>query len=284
MGELAIAHLTEADFDEAGPVLDAAFQDHGLRAGLERNYAAQPGGWLCARCDQRLVGLVGAALYGGYASIGMMAVHPDFQKQGIGFRLMDGIVKWITFEQGCPAAILDANPWAVNLYRKVGFRETGITYQMRREPHHPLPIDPDPRVRPMRESDMPAVIDIDCRVMGGDRHAVLQMLWRHYGDRAFVAESRTGSLSGYIFAQARLVGPWMADTAEIAEALLRRSLTLEFPNIPAVNIPGCNPQASVIAEGYGFHTVRALPHMVYGAEIARQNCTPYFGEVSFMFG
>src|SRR5512139_2473172 len=117
---VTIAHLSAADVPEAGEVLDAAFGRAGMILGLSRVFALQGDGWFCARRDGRIIGVVGAYDYGPVASIGMMAVHPSAQRQGVALRLMTELAADLD-ARGCPLSFLDASAVGQPLYPKLGF-------------------------------------------------------------------------------------------------------------------------------------------------------------------
>ena len=71
--------------------------------------------------------------------------------------------------------------------------------------------------------------------------------------------------TGYIVAQPRLIGPWMALTPQIVEQLLIKVKTLSFAVTPAVNTPGSNRDALSILDRHGFTIHRTTHHMIFAA-------------------
>src|SRR5260370_27010239 len=65
-------------------------------------------------------GWAGAIAYGATARIGLMAVHPDVQRPGIGRAIMEHLLEWAT-GRGATTVLLDASPAGVPLYARLGF-------------------------------------------------------------------------------------------------------------------------------------------------------------------
>ena len=79
-----------------------------------------------------MAGIVGAYNYGPCASIGMMAVHPQAQRQGIGYILMRSLVKHLD-GQGVPLLFLEASAAGQRLYPSLDFEPDGETLRMVRQ-------------------------------------------------------------------------------------------------------------------------------------------------------
>lgn len=60
-----------------------------------------------------------------YVQIVDMAVHPSHQRQGVGKRMLDEMIRWIDKECGDVYTSLIAMPGSEEMYRKVAFVETG---------------------------------------------------------------------------------------------------------------------------------------------------------------
>lgn len=80
-----------------------------------------------------------------------------------------------------------------------------------------------------------------------------------------VAREQAGAICGFLFAQEKTIGPWMAENEAVAEVLLRRALALSFADNQIVFAPAANEGASHLLDAYGFRRARALPHMRRGA-------------------
>jgi len=60
-----------------------------------------------------------------YVQIVDMAVHPSHQRQGLGKRMLGQMIEWIDEECGDVYVSLIAMPGSEEMYRRVGFVETG---------------------------------------------------------------------------------------------------------------------------------------------------------------
>ncbi len=82
---ISIRHLEDTDLAAADTILKLAFRSSVSRLDDLRFYRQiQPDGWFVASQEGRLFGTVGATNYGTFAHVGLMAVHPDAQRQGGG--------------------------------------------------------------------------------------------------------------------------------------------------------------------------------------------------------
>lgn len=85
------------------------------------------------RESSRIVGYVGLIVEGGVGGIGPLAVHPDFQRRGLGEAMLRWSLAWL-HQQGIRRARLGVradNAKAIALYRKSGFAvgQRGLSYR-----------------------------------------------------------------------------------------------------------------------------------------------------------
>ncbi len=118
----------------------------------------------------------------------------------------------------------------------------------------------------MREGDLAALDAFDAPIFGASRAAVLAAYLAEHPGRAFVARDAGGQISGYLFAQADTIGPWVARDPDSAEALLAAALPLDFEASPRVLTPAANSQGSALLMRYGFSPQRMLRHMRLGGD------------------
>ena len=108
---IVIRPLGDGDIEPLDPTLRAAYGVTFSRsAELRRNLAIQPDGWLIAERDGEPVGIVGVTRYDTFAYVGLMAVNPSAQRQGIGRMLMERLIARCE-ERGY--GLLDITPRAV---------------------------------------------------------------------------------------------------------------------------------------------------------------------------
>jgi GNAT superfamily N-acetyltransferase len=178
-----------------------------------------PAGCFAARDAERLVGTVTTATYGGtIAWIGMMVIHPEYRRRGLGAALMQAALER-AHARGITRVKLDATPAGRPLYESLGFSaEVGIErWQGIAAPS----VGANPElVRASRD----AVLDLDRTAFGADRSALLDLLLRDSSGEPLVVRGESGATAGYALARrgrvATYVGPIVATTAIAAQVLL----------------------------------------------------------------
>ena len=244
--------LTPSDFPIVDPLLTAAY-DHStsMLDDLAQYHQLQPDGWLLVMRNERPVGIGGALLYDTFARIGLVAVLPEVQRQGIGVAIMQQLLEWIA-QRGATTVLLDATPVGVPLYSKLGFTvdDSVCAYIQRRS--SALVDTSAIAIKQLEPKELPEVVIYDAQRFGAQRSGVLTSYNEAFPNRTFVARDSQGTIRGYILAQAHRLGPWLADTPEIAEALLLQALQLSFSQSPKVIVPEYNQDASSLLKRAGF--------------------------------
>lgn len=269
---ITIQNLTRKDISAASEIADLAFNRPGARKlrqrELERLLHLQPDGWWLALLNGRPAGLVGAVDYGPFAYVGMMSVHPDMRRMGVGRAVFRALLRQLD-ERNCPQLLLDATDLGAPLYEREGFVDDGLTrmYLLNNAAHfYWSPLDPAISVHPVTPADLERMAAFDLPYFGANRLRVLQSFWQEHPERCFLAQdARVGGISGWLIAQPRRIGPWVAAEPESADALLRAALRLEYAAAPAVLVSGCNQNASELLEKHGFRQHLALRHMLRAA-------------------
>ena len=280
---LSIRSMTCADLEAAGAIVMAAFESAYSRTDEVRRYLTlQPDGWLLATVDDRPVGTVGALDYGPYAYISLLAVHPSAQRHGIGLTLMEHILAWLD-ARGCPMALLDATDYGAPLYRRLGFVEDDGTLVLGRHAAAVLPHSAAP-ARTLQPMDLPALARFDAPIFGAAREAVLASYLADAPGRAFVTHNAAGQITGYLLAQTRALGPWVACADAVAEVLLAAALALPFAGGPDVAVPASNAPALSLLRRHGFRVTRSLRHMRRGGRGVPSRRTLIYGQASLAIG
>jgi ribosomal protein S18 acetylase RimI-like enzyme len=179
--------------------------------------------------DDILVASAMALPYGRFSWICMVLVDPDYRRQGLATRLMDAVVARQESAGRVPG--LDATPDGREVYRQIGFEEDYRSDRYRAEQVNLDAVDvldlPGVTIRPLQESDLPAISAMDEAVFGGDRRALLKHLLPRVPGAPHGAW-RDGDLVGYVFAregrEAHQIGPLVADDPDIAIALAHAAL------------------------------------------------------------
>ena len=289
---LSIRTLTKADLEAADVVVREAYNvpsnAPGGKSRLQRYLTLQPDGWFLAVLDGKFVGLVGAIDYGPFAYIGLMSVSPGVQRRCIGRALMTHLIALLD-GRACPSALLDATPVGAPLYELFAFIEDDKTAQW----HHNIDASfmlPEPLYSPvarqlslLQSAEIPDLAAFDKQYFGAPRANVFASLLPDYPQAAFVTRDENGHISGYLFKQARTIGPWVASTPEDAETLLRHVLALPFFGAYSINVSVANQHASRLLSHYGFRQQRVLSHMRRGHAPLRDRIKLY-AQTSFALG
>ena len=122
MSEIKIRRLEVADLEFAGEVRAIAGWNQ-LRPDWERLLRLEPEGCFLAEVEGRPAGTVTTTCYGRQlAWIGMVLVHPDFRRRGVGTRLLTEAIRHLREERSIRCVKLDATPEGRPLYESLGFQ------------------------------------------------------------------------------------------------------------------------------------------------------------------
>ena len=183
-----------------------------------------PTGSFAAVTSGRIVGTAIGIDYGRFAWIAMMLVDPAYRGQGLGARLLEAAMSAVPQDH---TIRLDATPMGRPLYQRYGFDDEAMLsrnvidkFQVARDKNNGM------TVRRLTAADLPAVIEIDRRVFGGDRRELLEWALETAPDYARVIESDAGvqycfGRAGRLFDQ---IGPIVANNDADAAALVDAAL------------------------------------------------------------
>jgi predicted N-acetyltransferase YhbS len=262
--DISIRTLTDNDLETADTILSAAFQDKVSRVDALQLYRKiQPDGWFLVFRQEQPVGTVGAANYGPFAHVGLMAVHPDFQRQGFGLEIMQFLLAHLN-QQHVPLVTLDASKIGRPLYEKLGFIPYDETLMFQRNMVFSTPDRPS-NIHAISDRDLDELVQWDTPLFGANRRKVFLALLTSFPERAFMTRDEAGQLSGVLFAQKNRIGPWATEQPENAEQLLQVALALSYEGSVSVAVPAVNLAAMELLQRYGFKLLRANCHMGRGA-------------------
>jgi GNAT superfamily N-acetyltransferase len=189
-------------------------------ADWRRLLALEPEGCFAARAGGRLAGTVTTTTYGrALAWIGMMIVHPDSRRQGVGVALMRAALDHLR-ERGVACVKLDATPAGRPLYEALGFAADAELERWHGLARGVAGTASEPR------ASIDVISGIDGREFGAQRTRVIESLVAEGVAEPLVVSSRDGA--GFALARpgrlATYIGPLIATSAEIALGLLDRML------------------------------------------------------------
>jgi ribosomal protein S18 acetylase RimI-like enzyme len=279
---LLIRPLADADLESAAHVLSSAFQRSSHWVNELRLYrGVQPDGYFGAYHEEMLVGMVGSIVYSNFAYIGMMGVHQQFQRHGIGIALMQHLLKWQD-EKDIPHVQLDASEAGQPMYEKLGFVARERVFVLERQAG--FPIKRPEQIESIQSSDLAALAEMDAQIFGADRSRVFSALSEAYPHRAFFSRDAHGQITGYLFMQEMRIGPWVMLEAGDEEALLQAALSLDIAGILSVVVPETNQRALELLLGHGFEIARTNRHMVRGSATTIGQRDKVYAQTSLSLG
>ena len=279
---MKITQITQANMPEADDILCSAFESNcSMMTDLHRLLQIEPGGYLLGYHKDLPAGTVGAANYGQFSYLGMMAVARAAQHRGIGRALLEEMLARLD-KQGVPLVLLDATLSGKILYLRAGFHIDDQVRQFVRQRETALP-PPSAHISPLTADMIPSVVDNDQKIFGARREKVLDAFLKDFPDRAFVYE-KDGQIQGFLIAQEQRIGPWTADNLEAAQALLQAAIRLPFPVAPKVLIPTSNQAGASMLVKHGFVLQNTLDHMRRGGKSNPLVREKIYGQASYALG
>lgn len=222
-----------------------------------------PEGLFVALYKGALCGTVAATCYGRTVGwVGMLLVHPDYRRRGIGSALMSHCVAYLR-GQGVGFIKIDATPQGRNVYLRLGFEdERPVQVFM----GHNLTGWKDALPAAIPPETWPAIADYDRAAFGADRLELLKLLGAECLSTCLTV---SGQLLGYGFARpghgAALLGPVVAQHWDAAQRIVT-ALLVRLPEGPVVwNLLPDNVAAKETALSLGFCLHDRITRMYLGA-------------------
>ncbi|HUL51103.1 MAG TPA: GNAT family N-acetyltransferase [Candidatus Nitrosotalea sp.] len=236
-----------------------------------RLLSLEPDGCFLGLQNNKVIGSVTTTTYGReLAWIGMMLVHPDHRKQGIGKILMSQAVNYLQARK-VKCIKLDATPAGRPLYEKFGFLPESTLTRCERSADSRTAVQGNDirNLRNLVDSDQAAIEQIDTAACGVSRSRLIESLvkqscaalvWLDCGKVAGWGLMRAGTNADYL-------GPINCPSTDGAVSLLKGLLSAA-QNRPVIwDVPGGNPAAVAAARQLDFECRRQLTRMRLGPEI-----------------
>lgn len=249
MTVVALRLLTTADLPFADSLRALAGWNQ-TREDWQRFLDISPEGCLLAECEGKPAGVVTTISYGQDVGwIGMMLVHPDFRRRGIGSVLMRHAIE-VLRSQKVKCIKLDATPDGRLVYLKLGFQDE---FQLTRYVGGPFPSG-----ETVEGSIDPAdAVEWDRRAIGFDRSVLLKRLIEA---SPRVADSDAGFGLLRRGSNATYLGP-VVGSPDLANSLIAGQSKIYC------DIPDSNRAMRQWAEAHGFVAQRTLTRMFLGQNI-----------------
>jgi ribosomal protein S18 acetylase RimI-like enzyme len=292
---LRLRAMTEADVPAADSLRALAGWNQTLQD-WRRFIACAPDGCFVAEKDGAVVGTATTISYATDLSwIGMVLVHPDQRRHGIGTLLLQHCREHLG-GRGVRCIKLDATPLGKVVYDRLGFRDEwtltrwetksgivapagddrAVALTQAREGRRAGVLNIEGRqnavppvgsVRSLAPSDWNAIIRLDRQIFGVNREQLLRLL-AGQSRHALVAEDAAGSPAGFGMlrdgARALYLGPVVANVPAAGMALAQ-TLVHEAAGQPVFwDVPDMNHEAVNLANQLGFTPQRTLVRMFLG--------------------
>jgi GNAT superfamily N-acetyltransferase len=201
------------------------------------------------------------------AWISMVLVTRDSRRGGIGTGLLNRCIEEIR-SSGAVAG-LDATELGRPIYLPLGFRDLYRISRWHLDEVKDADVAPPAgiAVRPLDLSDLPRLATYDRPLSGMERPTILAHLAMRQPGLAFVAETASGRLAGYVLGRegrfASSIGPVVADSEAVALALLARAATATRPPF-IIDVPDAHAEVRKWLEAQGATSPRAYMRMTLG--------------------
>jgi predicted N-acetyltransferase YhbS len=278
--ETTIRPMTAADVPDA-QALTASFnwphrrEDWALMDALGQGLVAERQG--------KLAGTAMSWRYGtDWASLGAIGVYADLQGQGVGRRLLRGLMHPLRDR----SLVLHATRAGMPLYAAEGFAPTWTIVQHQAVAARPEPAPPPQgaRLRPAAPADLPAIAALDRAACGMDRTHLLAKLLDEPGG---VALEEHGVLTGFalirLFGRGRVIGPVAAPDLDRAKAMIAPLIERHVGAFLRIDFPKeCDLAPWLTVAGLG--ETGSVVRMVRGADAPADRAVHTFGLASQAFG
>jgi GNAT superfamily N-acetyltransferase len=269
---IEIRHLTEADLAFANSVREIAGWNQTPRD-WRRFISLEPEGCFLAEIDGPPAGTATTTCYGtDLAWIGMVLVHPDFRRRGVGTALLEHCIRHLRETRGIRCVKLDATPQGQPLYEKLGFQAEWVLRRW---------------CRPGGEEDAGMVgrggagtleeehFRLDREVFGADRRRLLESL-----SEGGMAKTTTDDGFGLMRkgARANYIGPVSAENDAAGREILEGLIDLApAERMIFIDLPDANASATKLLKSRGFEPIRVLTRMFLGENEAAGDPLRMFG-------
>ena len=199
--------------------------------------------------------------------IGMLLVHPDQRRQGIGGALLQRAMQHLQ-GAGVGCIALDATPAGQPLYAGAGFVPVWELARWQGDVSALLPLPGPGLLTEIPDGVWPALVELDRRAFGVARPGLLHAL-AEQSKRVAVALDGAGNLRGFGMlrqgTRAQMLGPLVAVDTETAAHLLAALCAGLLSAAIFWDIPAPNLAAGALAQSLGFVRQRTLTRMAWGA-------------------
>ena len=224
------------------------------------------GNRVCVGDDDSVIGTVTTICYPhSFAWIGMLLVHPDHRRKGVGLQLLQQACE-VLKNKTCVK--LDATPAGREVYLKFGFRdEYGLSRMKAGSVNRGRLIARNP-VHALTANDLESVKALDREYFGAERMSLLSWMLDGAPELAFRTHDEKG-LTGYCLGRyghhSTHIGPVVARHTDAAKALVSAALRNCGNNAVILDVPHHDPAWKEWLISVGFSEQRPFIRMYKGS-------------------
>ncbi len=238
------------------------------KADFERLIKLNPDGNFVAFENDKRVGIITSAVFGKLAFVGNLIVPQKYRGKGIGRGLMEHALKYLGQHKKVSTIELDGDFPAVELYRKLGFRDKYFSFRFCRKPA-------DSPAGEIEASiiDPAKIIELDNRLINNPNISrdkfLSEYISLHNGQVYLTGDNKS---SGYsvvrkCFGDYYVIGPTMANNPKDAELLIQSVIEIYSSEVIYAGVPETNRDAVNIILNNGFHYEQPSLRMYLGKKI-----------------
>ena len=238
------------------------------KADFERLIKLNPDGNFVAYENDKRVGIITSAVFGKLAFVGNLIVPQKYRGKGIGRGLMEYALKYLGEQKKVSTIELDGDFPAVELYRKLGFRDKYFSFRFCRKPADIQSGEIEAGI-----VDPCQIIEIDNRLINVPKISrdkfLTEFISLHNG-QVYVTEAN--GIGGFsvirkCFGGYYVIGPTMAYNPQNAELLIQSIINNYGSEVIYAGVPEINRHAVNIMLKYGFHYEQPSLRMYLGKKM-----------------
>ena len=178
---------------------------HYLRSDIKRYFECKPKGCFAAERDAKIVGHIFSLNYGKTGWIGLLIVHPNHRRQGVGATLMRMAIEYVK-DLGVETIRLEA----VTLYQRLGFEKEidSLRFCKDLKQKRSYICNFQEGIRLVEKEDLEELATFDLKYFDADRFKILECLYEDYPQYCFIAKEKQ-KVMGYAMARKTSKGYWL---------------------------------------------------------------------------
>lgn len=222
---------------------------------------------------------------GNLASLGMVIVHPDYRRLGLG---KAATMKCVQSLPDSVPIMLISTPEGKPMYEQLGFKSVDSVQKFLCDSlHTPMNLDMSQyTIEAFQSSYLPQVVELDQAACGARRDKFLAVRIEQAKD-AIVVKNSSGNVVGYALSIRGtvnvLIGPIVAPNHEVAINLLDR-LVIGNENRIRIDIPQGQTEFGSVLMRSGFRRVSQPPVMVLNRDELPKRSGQLFAIAAQVFG